>query len=203
MDGTFRPAYRLRRPLDSGSGVDVVVARDVRNRRSTWDFASDTGTASTVTSPLSQTHRTLGFPPPQDQRHSTPQSRSLLTRHQIVDAVRVGLAQGVAALEPEEEPLGRVSQRGRRSQGGRRRSRADAGAAGVGGADPQGRPGVGAEPGRPVGAPAGRRVDRAGHRVSQETVAKPPRAQGFSLQANAKTVEGGQHPDRYVQFYRR
>jgi hypothetical protein len=40
----------------------------------------------------------------------------------------------------------------------------------------------------------------AGHRVSQETVAKLLRAEGFSLQANAKTVEGGQHPDRDRQF---
>jgi len=40
----------------------------------------------------------------------------------------------------------------------------------------------------------------AGHRVSQETVAKLLRAEGFSLQANAKTVEGGQHPDRDGQF---
>ena len=40
----------------------------------------------------------------------------------------------------------------------------------------------------------------AGHPVSQETVAKLLRAHGFSLQANAKTVEGGQHPDRDAQF---
>jgi hypothetical protein len=40
----------------------------------------------------------------------------------------------------------------------------------------------------------------AGHRVSQETVAKLLRAEGFSLQGNAKTVEGGQHPDRDAQF---
>jgi Rhodopirellula transposase DDE domain len=40
----------------------------------------------------------------------------------------------------------------------------------------------------------------AGHPVSQETVAKLLRAQGFSLQANAKTIEGGQHPDRDGQF---
>ena len=39
-----------------------------------------------------------------------------------------------------------------------------------------------------------------GHRVSHETVAKLLHAQGFSLQANAKTIEGGQHPDRDAQF---
>ena len=40
----------------------------------------------------------------------------------------------------------------------------------------------------------------AGHTVSQETVAKLLRAQGFSLQGNAKTTEGGQHVDRDAQF---
>jgi hypothetical protein len=40
----------------------------------------------------------------------------------------------------------------------------------------------------------------AGHPVSHETVAQLLRAQGFSLQANAKTIEGNQHPDRDGQF---
>ena len=40
----------------------------------------------------------------------------------------------------------------------------------------------------------------AGHPVSHETVARLLRAQGFSLQANAKTIEGNQHPDRDGQF---
>jgi hypothetical protein len=40
----------------------------------------------------------------------------------------------------------------------------------------------------------------AGHRVSAPTVAKLLRAEGFSLQANAKAIEGAQHPDRDVQF---
>jgi hypothetical protein len=40
----------------------------------------------------------------------------------------------------------------------------------------------------------------AGHRASAPTVAKLLRAEGFSLQANAKTVEGAQHPDRDAQF---
>lgn len=39
-----------------------------------------------------------------------------------------------------------------------------------------------------------------GHRVSQETVAKLLRGQGFSLQGNTKQVEGSQHPDRDAQF---
>ncbi len=40
----------------------------------------------------------------------------------------------------------------------------------------------------------------AGHRVGPDTVARLLREQGFSLQANAKTLEGGQHPDRDAQF---
>jgi hypothetical protein len=40
----------------------------------------------------------------------------------------------------------------------------------------------------------------AGHTVGPDTVARLLREQGFSLQANAKTLEGGQHPDRDAQF---
>ncbi len=39
-----------------------------------------------------------------------------------------------------------------------------------------------------------------GHQVSADTVHQLLRAQGFSLQANAKTIEGKQHPDRDAQF---
>jgi Rhodopirellula transposase DDE domain len=39
-----------------------------------------------------------------------------------------------------------------------------------------------------------------GHEVSANTVHKLLRGQGFSLQANAKTIEGRQHPDRDGQF---
>jgi Rhodopirellula transposase DDE domain len=39
-----------------------------------------------------------------------------------------------------------------------------------------------------------------GHRVSARTVAKLLKQAGYSLQANAKTIEGGQHPDRDAQF---
>jgi hypothetical protein len=41
---------------------------------------------------------------------------------------------------------------------------------------------------------------RQGHRVSANTVGDLLRGQGFSLQANAKTIEGAQHPDRDAQF---
>lgn len=39
-----------------------------------------------------------------------------------------------------------------------------------------------------------------GHPVASDTVAKLLRDNGFSLQAYAKTLEGGQHPDRDGQF---
>jgi hypothetical protein len=39
-----------------------------------------------------------------------------------------------------------------------------------------------------------------GHKVSADTVHKLLHAQGFSLQANAKTIERKQHPDRDAQF---
>src|SRR5271157_3526146 len=41
---------------------------------------------------------------------------------------------------------------------------------------------------------------RQGHRVSDRTVARLLAAEGFSLQGNAKQVEGSQHPDRDAQF---
>jgi hypothetical protein len=40
----------------------------------------------------------------------------------------------------------------------------------------------------------------AGHRVGADTVARLLRGQGFRLQGNAKTIEGGQHVDRDAQF---
>ncbi len=40
----------------------------------------------------------------------------------------------------------------------------------------------------------------AGHKVGSDTVARLLREQGFSLQGNAKTIEGGQHVDRDAQF---
>jgi hypothetical protein len=43
-------------------------------------------------------------------------------------------------------------------------------------------------------------LTRQEHRVSADTVHQLLRAQGFSLQANAKVTEGSQHPDRDGQF---
>src|SRR5688572_20771420 len=43
-------------------------------------------------------------------------------------------------------------------------------------------------------------LTRQGHRVSADTVGDLLRGHGFSLQGNAKTIEGKQHPDRDAQF---
>lgn len=43
-------------------------------------------------------------------------------------------------------------------------------------------------------------LTRAGHRISADTAADLLRAEGFSLQGNAKTLEGKQNPDRDAQF---
>lgn len=43
-------------------------------------------------------------------------------------------------------------------------------------------------------------LGRAGHRVSHQWVAQTLAQQGYSLQANRKTREGGDHPDRDAQF---
>jgi hypothetical protein len=43
-------------------------------------------------------------------------------------------------------------------------------------------------------------LTRQGHPVSAPTVGRMLKAAGFSLQANVKTLEGGQHPDRDAQF---
>src|SRR5262249_17869709 len=43
-------------------------------------------------------------------------------------------------------------------------------------------------------------LTRQGHRVSAGTVGDLRRDEGFSLQGNAKTIEGARHPDRDAQF---
>ena len=43
-------------------------------------------------------------------------------------------------------------------------------------------------------------LTRQGHKVSADTVRDLLHEQGFSLQGNAKTIEGRQHPDRDAQF---
>ncbi|WP_413801357.1 ISAzo13 family transposase [Streptomyces iranensis] len=44
-------------------------------------------------------------------------------------------------------------------------------------------------------------LTRQGHRISADTVGDLLREEGFSLQGNAKTLEGKQHPDRDAQFH--
>jgi Rhodopirellula transposase DDE domain len=43
-------------------------------------------------------------------------------------------------------------------------------------------------------------LTRQGHKVGADTVGVLLRAEGFSLQGNAKTIEGQRHPDRDAQF---
>jgi hypothetical protein len=108
---------------------------------------------------------------------------------------------GVAELDSGAEPLGRT----RRPGGGRKR------AAYV---DPGLRPALLAlvepdERGDPMSplrwtAKSTRRLaaelTARGHRVGADTVGDLLRAEGFSLQGNAKSIEGKQHPGRDAQF---
>jgi transposase len=111
------------------------------------------------------------------------------------------VSRGVAELEAGEEPLGRV----RRPGGGRKR---------LADLDPGLRPALLAlvEPdmrGDPMSPlrwttrslrVLAAELARQGHRVSADTVADLLHEEGFSLQANAKTLEGSQHLDRDGQF---
>src|SRR3954467_9785763 len=108
---------------------------------------------------------------------------------------------GVDELDAGAEPLGRV----RRPGGGRKRAVE---------LDPGLRPALLAlvepdERGDPMSplrwtTKSTRRLadelTRQGHRVSADTVADLLHEEGFSLQGNAKTIEGRQHPDRDAQF---
>src|SRR5271166_2733607 len=108
---------------------------------------------------------------------------------------------GAGELESGAEPLGRA----RRPGGGRKRA-ADL--------DPGLRPALLAlvepdERGDPMSplrwtAKSTRvladELTRQGHRVGADTVGDLLRAEGFSLQGNAKTIAGQRHPDRDAQF---
>lgn len=116
-------------------------------------------------------------------------------------ASRSRVQQGVAELERGEEPSGRV----RRPGAGRKPvTQTDPGVleAMLGLVEPTRR-------GDPESALCwttlslkrlAAELEAAGHQVSTWTVARLLRAQGFSLQANSKTIEGSQHPDRDAQF---
>ena len=108
---------------------------------------------------------------------------------------------GARELAAGEPPLGRA----RRPGGGRKRLArpgcgAAAGAAGAGGAGGAGGPDVAAAVDGEVHADAGGRAGCAGASGIRRYGRGLLRAEGFSLQANAKTIEGAQHPDRDAQF---
>src|SRR6266516_462180 len=111
------------------------------------------------------------------------------------------VSQGAAELDRGEEPLGRV----RRAGGGRKR---------LADLDPGLRPALLAlvepdERGDPVSPlrwttkslrALSAELSQQGHRAGPDTVADLLHEEGFSLQGNAKTIEGNQVPDRDAQF---
>jgi hypothetical protein len=108
---------------------------------------------------------------------------------------------GVSELDSGTEPLGRV----RRPGGGRKRA-ADLdpglGPALLALVEPEER----GDPMSPLRWTVkstrnlAAELTRQGHRVGADTVGDLLRAEGFSLQGNAKTIEGQRHPDRDAQF---
>ena len=108
---------------------------------------------------------------------------------------------GVEELEAGAEPSGRV----RRPGGGRKRAAvADPGLRpallALAGPDMRGDP---MSPLRWTTKPARKlagELTRQGHRVPADTAGDLLREEGFSLQANAKTLEGTRHPGRDAQF---
>jgi hypothetical protein len=111
------------------------------------------------------------------------------------------VALGVSELDSGVEPLGRA-----RRPGGGRKQAADL--------DPGLRPALLAlvepeERGDPMSPlrwttkstrNLAAELTRQGHRVGADTVGDLLRAEGFSLQGNAKAIEGRRHPDRDAQF---
>jgi Rhodopirellula transposase DDE domain len=117
------------------------------------------------------------------------------------DVSAVTVSRGVAELEGDGEPLGRA----RRPGGGRKRvAEADPGLvpALLALVDPESR----GDPQSPLRWTTkstrnlAEELTAAGHEVSAPTVATLLKQESFSLQANAKTLEGRQHADRDAQF---
>src|SRR3954447_4627894 len=111
------------------------------------------------------------------------------------------VARGVAELESGEEPLGRA-----RRPGGGRKKAADVDAGLRPALMAMVEPDVRGDPMSPLRwttrstRTLAAELTRAGHPVSADTVGDLLREEGFSLQGNAKTIEGAQHPDRDAQF---
>jgi len=117
------------------------------------------------------------------------------------DVSAVTVSRGVAELEGGGEPLGRA----RRPGGGRKR---------VVGTDPELKdallalvdPESRGDPESPLRwttkslRALAAELARQGHRASADTVADLLHEEGFSLQGNARVMEGARHPDRDAQF---
>jgi transposase len=120
---------------------------------------------------------------------------------QAAGAGEATVSLGVRELEAGEEPLGRV----RREGGGRKRA-ADADPGLVPALLALVEPDERGDPESPLrwtvksARALAAELARQGHAVSAHTVCELLHGQGFSLQANAKTIEGTRHPDRDGQF---
>jgi hypothetical protein len=107
----------------------------------------------------------------------------------------------VAELDAGEEPLGRI-----RRKGGGRKPVTETVPAVRSTLFVTGRPHLAGDPESPLRWTTksvrhlAEAMSAGGHAISPPTVAKLLKAEGFSLQANAKTIEGGAHPDRDAQF---
>jgi Rhodopirellula transposase DDE domain len=114
---------------------------------------------------------------------------------------RVTVSAGVGELEAGAEPLGRA----RRPGGGRKRA-ADADPGLVPALLALVEPGERGDPMSPLRWTTkstrnlADELTRQGHKAGADTVGDLLRGEGFSLQGNAKTIEGAQHPDRDAQF---
>lgn len=116
-------------------------------------------------------------------------------------SARSRVSEGVAELESGQEPLGRV-----RREGGGRKAVTESDPALVAALLVLVEPTRRGDPQSPLcwttlsTRHLAQTLTGQGHRVGPDTVAKLLRQQGFSLQGNVKTIEGGQHPDRDAQF---